>query len=143
MLRPAESSGFDDRAMGRVAVVGAGAWGTALALLLAGKGERVRLWTWLADHAERMRAERENAEFFPGFALPEAIEPTSDLTEAFSDAELVTLVVPSHAFRSTLERAKPHLPPGAAIVTATKGIENDTLMLMSEIVADVLGAAAV
>jgi glycerol-3-phosphate dehydrogenase (NAD(P)+) len=127
--------------MGQVAVLGAGAWGTALALLLAGKGERVLLWTWLAAHAERLRAERENAEFFPGFPLPDAIVPTSDLGEALAGAEIATLVVPSHAYRSTLLAAREHLAAaGCPLVSASKGIENSTLMLMSEIVQDVIGS---
>jgi glycerol-3-phosphate dehydrogenase (NAD(P)+) len=128
--------------MGHVAVLGAGAWGTSLAILLAGKGERVTLWTWLEAHAERLRKERENAEFFRGFELPSAIRPTSDLAEALDGAELVTLVIPSHAFRDTLIAARPHLPADVPLVSATKGIENTTLMLMSEIIEDVVGKDA-
>ena len=129
--------------MSHVAVLGAGAWGTALALLLAAKGESVRLWTWLSPHAERMRNERENTEFFPGFALPDPLVPTSDLGEALGDADLGVCVGPSHAFRQTLLAARPLLPARVPLVSATKGIENETLMLMTEIVADVLGHDAV
>jgi glycerol-3-phosphate dehydrogenase (NAD(P)+) len=128
--------------MGHVAVLGAGAWGTSLAILLAGKGERVALWSWLPAHAERLRAERVNAEFFPGFGLPDSVEPTSELGEALGGAELVTLVIPSHAYRATLLAAREHLGPESALVSATKGIENSTLMLMSEVVEDVLGAGS-
>jgi glycerol-3-phosphate dehydrogenase (NAD(P)+) len=128
--------------MSHVAVLGAGAWGTSLALLLASKGERVALWTWLPDHAAVLRDDRENAEFFAGFPLDDRILPTSDLAEALTGAQMVTLVVPSHAFRATLKAAAPHLPDRAPLVSATKGIENETLMLMSEIVVDVLGAEA-
>jgi glycerol-3-phosphate dehydrogenase (NAD(P)+) len=128
--------------MTHVTVLGAGAWGTALALVLAERHARVRLWTWLPDHAGAMREHRENREFFPGFALPEAVEPTSDLELALDGTELVTLVVPSHAFRETLERGRPRLPERVALVSATKGIENDSLMLMSEVIEDVLGRAA-
>ncbi|MBK8999873.1 MAG: NAD(P)-dependent glycerol-3-phosphate dehydrogenase [Myxococcales bacterium] len=125
-----------------VAVIGAGAWGTALSLLLAQKGDRVALWTWQAEHRDAMRAERENSAFFPGFPLPDGVVPTSDLSEALSGADLVVLVVPSDAFRRTLERMRPHVPGGVPLVSATKGIENDTLMLMSEIIVDVLGPEA-
>lgn len=129
--------------MSHVAVLGAGAWGTALALLLADKGEAVRLWTWQAAHAERMRSERENAEFFPGFALPPRIAPSSELSDALDGAELVVLVVPSHAMRETLVQARAHLGTDVPLVVATKGIENETLMLMTEVVADVLGAPSI
>ncbi|MBK7583516.1 MAG: NAD(P)-dependent glycerol-3-phosphate dehydrogenase [Myxococcales bacterium] len=125
-----------------VAVIGAGAWGTALGLLFAQKGEAVRLWTWQPEHAESMRRDRENAEFFPGFPLPENVLPTSDYREALEGADLVVLVVPSDAFRETLVRMAPSLPPRAALMSATKGIENDTLMSMSEVVVDVLGPEA-
>jgi glycerol-3-phosphate dehydrogenase (NAD(P)+) len=128
--------------MTHIAVIGAGAWGTALARLLADGGERVLLWTWLPQHAEAMRRDRENREFFPGFPLSDAVVPTSDMPEALGDANLVLLVVPTHVYRETLEKMKPWLPPNVPIVSAGKGIENQTLMLMSEVVIDVLGSQA-
>jgi len=127
---------------GHVAVIGAGAWGTALGLLLAQKGDRVALWTWQPEHRDAMRRERENRIFFPGFPLPEAVRPTSDLAEALDGADLVVLVLPSDAFRETLQRMREHVPDGVPLVSATKGIENDSLMLMSEIIVDVLGPSA-
>lgn len=127
---------------GHVAVIGAGAWGTALALLLAHKGDRVLLWTWQPEHRDAMRRERENRAFFRGFPLPDGVVPTSDFAEALSGADLIVLVVPSDAFRETLSRMKPHVPAGVPLVSATKGIENDTLMLMGEIIVDVLGPDA-
>jgi glycerol-3-phosphate dehydrogenase (NAD(P)+) len=87
--------------MADVAVLGAGAWGTALARLLAERGERVALWTWLASHAEAMARDRENREFFAGFTLPDGIEPTSDIERALDGSRLVVLVIPSHACRET------------------------------------------
>lgn len=129
--------------MAHTAVIGAGAWGTALALLLAGKAEgEVRLWTWLEPHAQRMRDEGTNAEFLPGFALGPNLKVTSDLEYALTDAEVVLMAVPSDVFRQTLQRAAPHLAQGALLVSATKGIEQGTLMLMNEVIADVLGDAA-
>jgi len=127
--------------MEQMAVIGAGAWGTALAKVLGDKGFPVRLWTRREEHARAMREARENVQYLPGPHLPDAVTPTSSLAEALSGAELVVLVIPSHAFRATLELAKPHLPPGAALVSATKGIENGTLMLVAEITEDVLGPA--
>lgn len=125
--------------MSHVAVVGAGAWGTALGLLLASTGEAVQLWTWQAEHAAQLRRDRENREFLPGFTLPGAVQPSADLAEALGGASLVVLVVPSHAMRPTLEQARGLVPAQVPVVTATKGIENDSLMLMNEVIRDVLG----
>ncbi|MCB9588908.1 MAG: NAD(P)-dependent glycerol-3-phosphate dehydrogenase [Polyangiaceae bacterium] len=131
-----------DRPGAKTAVIGAGAWGTALALLLAGKGLPVSLWTWQEPHAERMRQEQENQEFLPGFPLPPSMQITSDLGVALAEAEVVLLVVPSDVFRETLERARELIPPSASLVTATKGIEQGSLMLMNEVIVDVLGSQA-
>lgn len=128
--------------MAHVAVLGAGAWGTALAKLLGEQGERVELWSWQPDHAATVERARENAEFFPGFKLPDAVHVTSDIPTALGGADLVVLVVPSHAFRETLFGLRDSLPAGVPLVSATKGIETDTLMLMSEVIADVLGEAS-
>lgn len=127
-----------DPLVAHAAVLGAGAWGTALSTVLAGRGQAVRLWTWQEEHAARMRAAGEN-EFLRGVRLPAAIEPTADAARALSGAELVVLVVPSHALRETLVKLGPLLPPSAPLVSATKGIENGSLMLMSEVIEDVLG----
>jgi glycerol-3-phosphate dehydrogenase (NAD(P)+) len=126
--------------MAAVTVVGSGAWGTSLALLLARQGEQVRLWAWQAEHARAMAEQRENREFFPGFPLHERITPCHG-TDGFDGSDLVVLVVPSHAMRSTLSALRDALPPSAAVVSATKGIENESLMLMSEVIEDVLGEA--
>jgi glycerol-3-phosphate dehydrogenase (NAD(P)+) len=125
--------------MKEAAVVGAGAWGTALAKVLADKGNRVHLWTRSRDHAETLATARENARYLPSVRLPAGVLPTSSLEAALGAASLVVWVVPSHALRETLESARPYLAPGAAVVSASKGIENDTLMLMAEVFEDVLG----
>lgn len=125
-----------------VAVIGAGAWGTALSLLSAQKGDAVRLWTWQREHCDAMNRDRENLAFFPGFPLAPGVEVTSDLSRALDGAGLVVLVVPSDAFRDTLSRMRGDLPSDVPLVSATKGIENDSLMLMSEIIVDVLGPGA-
>jgi glycerol-3-phosphate dehydrogenase (NAD(P)+) len=128
--------------MGHLAIVGAGAWGTALGKVLAEQGNHVFLWTWQEEHARAMQADRENREFFRGFPFPDGLTPTSDLARALGGAELVVLVVPSHAYRDTLVLAKGLLSEKTLIVSASKGIENDSLMLMSEVIDDVLGASA-
>jgi glycerol-3-phosphate dehydrogenase (NAD(P)+) len=126
--------------MTHVAVVGAGAWGTALSLALAERGA-VRLFTWEAEHADELARTRENRAFLPGFTLPEAVLPTADLEQALRGAGLVVIALPSQATRSVLERARPWLPP-VPLVIASKGIEPGTWMLLTEVVADVLGAEA-
>jgi glycerol-3-phosphate dehydrogenase (NAD(P)+) len=128
--------------MAQVAVIGAGAWGTTLAKLLAERGERPRLWSWQSEHAAAMARDRENKEFFPGVQLPASVYPTADLGAALDGADLVVLVVPAQAFRATLLRARPYLPSDAVLVSATKGIETDSHMLMTEVIQDVLGSGS-
>ncbi len=125
--------------MATAAVIGAGAWGTALAKVLADQGDETRLWSWREDLARAVEEERENRRYLPGFTLPASLRATSDLDAALGGADLAVLVVPSHALREVSLAMKPLLTPGAMVVSATKGIENDTLMLMSEVIADVLG----
>lgn len=128
--------------MAETAIIGAGAWGTALARLLGQHGKPAVLWTWQPDHALCMQRDRVNAEFFPGYSLGPSVRVTSDIADALRDADLVLFVVPSDALRSVLVQASGHIPQDAALVSATKGIENGSLMLMSEVVRDVLGEAA-
>lgn len=121
------------------AVLGAGAWGTALAKALAEKGMPVELWTRRSEHAASLNATRENQRYLPGAKLPANLHATSDLGRALHQAELVLVVVPSHALRSVMGDARRLIPESVPIVSATKGIENDSLMLMSEVLEDVLG----
>ncbi|WP_438015866.1 NAD(P)H-dependent glycerol-3-phosphate dehydrogenase [Sorangium sp. So ce315] len=125
--------------MANVAVIGAGAWGTALAKLLADKGNPTALWAHQGELAHRIEGERQNHRYLPGVALPASLRATSDLEDALRGAELVLLVVPSHALREVVREAGPHVPRGALVCSATKGIENDSLMLMSEVLVDELG----
>ena len=122
-----------------MAVIGAGAWGTALARVLEANGFRVALWTWQAAHAKSMHDLRENQEFLPGFTLAEAIQPTSSLEEALDGVRSVVICVPSQVVRSVLNQAKPWLRASTSIVSATKGIEEGSLKLISEVIEDVLG----
>ena len=116
-----------------VAVLGAGAWGTALGKLLADKGDRVLLWTRREDLAEQINAARENTRYLPGAPLPTTLSATTDLARALEGADLVVFVVPSHSTREVARLAAPLMPHGAAVVSATKGIENDSLMFMDEV----------
>lgn len=126
--------------MSIVAVLGAGAWGTALAVHLVEQRARARLWSWQAAHAERLRTERENVAFFPGVPLPEAVVVTHDLHAAVQGADVVIVVVPTPAVRITLQQLKPSLSTRPLVVFASKGIETGTLMLLTEVAEDVLGS---
>jgi glycerol-3-phosphate dehydrogenase (NAD(P)+) len=128
--------------MKRATVLGAGAWGTALAKLLSDKGEKVVLYTRRSDVPRRVAEKHENERYLPGVPLSSELELTDDLARAIDGSDLVVLAVPSHAFRGVLSAIGGLLPADAPIVSATKGIENDTLMLMREVAIDVLGASA-
>lgn len=120
--------------MSSIGVLGAGSWGTALAVHLAGAGHRVWLWARRAETAERLAAERANEEYLPGVRLPPEVSPTSEI-EAVTRAEVVLVVAPSHGFREVLRRFLRALPAdrAATLVSATKGVETDTLARMSQV----------
>lgn len=122
--------------MTKVAVLGAGSWGTALAKLLAEKDFEVRLWARHEEQARAIQSSRVNERYLPGFELPATLSATSDLAAALRDVELVMWVVPSHGLREVLETALASVPPPALHCAAIKGIENDTLKLVSEIFQD-------
>lgn len=124
--------------MREIAIIGAGGWGTALALVAARAGNRVRLWARGAEIASILRGERENKIYLPGFALADAISPTNDLAEALDGAEIVLTVAPSHVTREIYTQMLPRLRPQMIFVNATKGIEVETGMRMEEVVRDVL-----
>jgi glycerol-3-phosphate dehydrogenase (NAD(P)+) len=125
--------------MTQVCVLGAGAWGTALAKVLAEKGNPTRVWAYEEDVARSIAEAHENTRYLPGHVLPDTLTATTDLKQALGGAELVLVVVPTHAMREVLEKAKPLIPEKAILCSASKGIENDSLMLMSEVFVDVLG----
>ncbi len=120
----------------KVAVIGAGSWGTALALLLARKGAAVSLWAHRREHVDQLRSNRENRTYLPGFQFPENISVTADLEEAITHAATVLMVVPSHVYRAVFRRVQGFLTPETVIVSATKGIENETLMTMTQVMTD-------
>ncbi|VBB47901.1 Glycerol-3-phosphate dehydrogenase (NAD(P)+) [uncultured Desulfatiglans sp.] len=124
----------------KVAVIGAGSWGTALANLLAEKGLDVKLWVREEEVCQHIRVDRVNRVFLPDITLSERLEPVRSLAESVRDMKIVLLVVPSHVFREVLYRLKEHLASDAILIAATKGIENETQMLMSEVAEEVLGA---
>jgi glycerol-3-phosphate dehydrogenase (NAD(P)+) len=117
----------------RCAVVGAGAWGTALADLLARNGHEVRLWAYEPDVVEAINDKHENVRFLAGHKLVPALKASGDVNRVLEGAELVTLATPSHVLRPILRSAGKSLPRSAPIVVATKGIEKGTLSLMTEV----------
>lgn len=121
-----------------IGVIGGGSWGTALAKLLAENGHDISLWVHEPTLAETMARTRENPTYLPGFALPPNLKPTNSMEEAVSDREMILSVPPSHVLREVLGKAVEYLPVGVPIVSATKGIENETLLLVSGIFEDVL-----
>lgn len=123
-----------------VAVIGAGAWGTALAWLVADKGERVRLWAYEAEVAAEIIATRENRSYLPGVRLPESLTATNSLADSVQGAGALIFAVPSHAAAGVLAQLASHLPPGMPIVSATKGIEQEKLRLTSALAEEMLSA---
>lgn len=128
--------------MKNLAIIGGGSWGTALALVLAPRFPKLHLWVYEADLAERMRETRINDVYLPGFPLPGNIEVTSDLAQALNGAETVLSVVPSHLVKGLYQQMAPMLKESMLFVSATKGLENGTLLRMSEIIGGVVGPTA-
>lgn len=124
----------------RVGVVGAGSWGTALAIQLSRSGDEVRLWDHRAERAQRMDAARENETYLPGIKLADNISVTGDLSVALSDAELMVAVVPSQSMRAVMRRVVPHVPTSATVLCASKGIEERSLQTMDEVLREELPA---
>jgi len=118
-----------------LAIIGAGSWGTALAIVLAPRFERIRLWVYESDLAARMRATRVNDLYLPGFSLPPNVAVETDFAAALPGAEIVLSVMPSHLVRALYGRMLPLLSPEMIFVSATKGLENGTLLRPSEVIA--------
>jgi len=125
--------------MKRIAVIGAGNWGTALAATLARSGHAVSLWAYEPEIVESIRQRLENSIFMPGVSLPTGIAATNDLGEALDGAEIVVTAMPSHVCRGLYERMLTHLTPEMILVSATKGIDTDGALRMSEIIGSVVG----
>src|ERR1700739_4046436 len=127
--------------MSSMAILRGGAWGTAIALTLAGRGShQLTLWTHSEEVARTIHASRENTGFLPGFHIPESIAVTTDPEPALAQAEILVSVMPSHHVRASYERFAPWLRPGQILVSATKGIEDGSYLRVSQIIAEVLAA---
>ncbi|MFZ2089663.1 MAG: NAD(P)H-dependent glycerol-3-phosphate dehydrogenase [Desulfobaccales bacterium] len=123
-----------------LAVIGAGSWGTALAQLLGEKGHSVRLWVFEPEVYQKLSQDRLNSTFLPEVRLSSRIKFTQDFKEAVTGAEAIVMAVPSHVFRDMLGRVAPHMEPAAVLLSATKGIETETLFTMDGVSREVLGA---
>jgi glycerol-3-phosphate dehydrogenase (NAD(P)+) len=124
--------------MSRIAVVGAGSWGTTLANLLACKGEEVRVWAYEAEVVSAINSRHENPIFLPGVQLMPGITASGDIQATVTDSDLILSAAPSHAVRAVARSMVGAIRPGTLVVSATKGIENDSLALMSQVFAEVL-----
>jgi len=124
--------------MSRVAVLGAGSWGTTLGLVLHDRGHEVVLWEIDAPQAAAIMRDGENRRFLPGVPVPRDIGVTTDIADALCGADAVVAAVPSHAMRDVAQAARPLVAPSALVVNVSKGIENGTLLRMSQVLAEAL-----
>lgn len=122
----------------RVAIIGAGGFGTAIACLLAGRGHQVVLWGREAELAEAINARHENDLYLPGIPVPDSVRFTGEAKDAVAGAELLVLATPSHTARAMAGQIEPHLPAGVPIVTVAKGIEPESLLTPTEVLEDAL-----
>jgi len=130
----------DTQKFKRAAVLGAGSWGTSLGKVLAENGIQTTLWGLPTDPIREINEQHENPKYLSGIELPTNLRATDSLDAALEGAELVMLVIPSHVLRGVATQLAPRLPAGLPVITAIKGIENDSLMLPSQILEDVLPA---
>jgi glycerol-3-phosphate dehydrogenase (NAD(P)+) len=120
--------------MSRIAVIGAGSWGTALAISLARRGgHTLTLWAHSPSHSDDIAATRTNTRYLPNFPVPEDIRITASLTDAITDAEIILCVTPSQALRATMKQMAPALKPDQILLSASKGVEEKTFLRISQI----------
>jgi len=122
-----------------ITILGAGSWGTALALYLSRRGQLVRLWSYEVSEISALLVERANNQYLPGFDFPDLIRPTANLAEASKEVQDIIVAVPSVGFHEVLIMLKPLITPSVRIICATKGLDTDTGQLLHEIVEEVLG----
>ncbi len=123
----------------KIAVIGAGSWGTALAILLAGKNYPVQLWGHRQEHVDCLIRDWENKKYLPDSPFPDALQPVSDLKAAVDGGPYIVMAVPSHSFRQVFTQMLPFLAFNCRIISAVKGIENATLKTMTQVMAEILG----
>lgn len=122
-----------------IAILGAGSWGTALALTLSRRGQVVQIWSVDRSEITAMLADKANNRYLPGYPLPESLHPVFELEEAIKGVSEILMVVPSVGFRQTLDSLKPLITSDVSIICATKGIDAETGQLLNDVAEDVLG----
>ncbi len=127
----------------KIALIGAGSWGTALALLLADVGHEVRLWVFEEPGSSEILEKKENVIYLPGFPFPENLKASHDIETCMDEAEIVLTVVPTQVYRQVLPNLVPFVKPGMVFLSASKGIENNTLKRVTEILHEFLDPAGV
>ena len=128
-----------DKEKSPIAVIGAGSWGTALAILLAHNKNHVRIWGHLQEHMQALCDTKRNEDFLPGIDFPETLQPCMELQQTVQGVNDILIVVPSHAFGSVLKQVKPFLNEHSRIAWATKGLEDGTAKLLHENAEEILG----
>jgi len=123
--------------MSRLAIIGGGSWGTALAIVLAGRFDSIRMWVYERDLAEQMQRDRENVVYLPGFELPANVTAFADVEPVLQDAGILLSVLPSHVVRKIFQGMLPFLRQEMLFVSATKGLENGTLDRMTDVIREV------
>src|SRR5205823_6196220 len=123
-----------------IAIIGAGGWGTALAITMARDERDVRLWAYEPYLVETLIATRENPVYLPGIQVPDSVRVSNAMHDVLAGARVVVMAVPSHVYRQVLLQMLPVLDAEVVFVSAAKGIENETLLRMSQVIADVAKA---
>lgn len=123
--------------MAKINVIGSGGWGTAVAIMLAKRGHKVLLWSYLKEESENLKKYRENKPFLPGVELPENISYTSDISEC-GEADLIIMATPSHAVRLTAKSLAPHVKDGQIVLNISKGLEDKTHLTLSNVLKEEL-----
>ena len=126
--------------MSEVSIIGSGSWGTALTWLLSNNGHRVTLWSRRQETTDSLAKYHQNIDKLPGVILQDDVRFTSNLEEAVKDKEVIVLAVPSSAIRSTSQRMAPLIRDGQLIVSVAKGIEEKSLMTMTDIIEEIYEA---
>ena len=127
----------------KIAVIGSGSWGTAVALLLARKKNAVMLWSWMQEESDRLNADRENKEFLPGAKFPDNLVCSQDMGACLADKDLVVLASPSHAIRNTAKIMAPFIKENQIVVIISKGLEQGSLFTLSQVVEEEIPQADV
>ncbi len=127
----------------KIAVIGSGSWGSAIAVMLSKKGYDIFLWSWKQDETDRLISDRENKAYLPGINFPDNIICSHDLKECVTDASLVICVVPSPATRSTAKALSPYIKDGQIILNLSKGLENDSLKTLAEVYSEEIPQAKI